>query len=121
MNMIQVEDALGKVTAKELLLGRTITGTNIRSISALTSNIKQQKMRHSLLIIRHWQTKKYSPIGLQFYALRLVGLMKIAISQEVQKIQDSAEITTGKVTIRATALIGAKFVSATGSRNHAAL
>ena len=119
--MIQVEDALGKVTAKELLLGRTITGTNIRSISALTSNIKQLKMRHNLSIIRHWQKKKYSPIGLQFYALRLVGLMKIAISQEVQKIQDSAEITTGKVTIRATALIGAKFVSATGSRNHAAL
>ena len=46
--------------------------------------------------------------------------MKIAISQ-MQLIQDTAEITTGKVTIRATALIGAKFVSEGGSRNHAAL
>ena len=119
--MIQVEDARGKVTAKELPLGRTIMETNIHSISAQKSNIKQPKICLNLSIIRHWQKKKYSPIGLQFYALRLVGLMKIAISQEVQKIQDSAEITTGKVMIQVTALIGAKFVSATGSRNHAAL
>ena len=66
MNMIQVEDARGKVTAKELPLGGTIAITNIHSISALKSNIKQPKIWHSLLIFRHWQKKKFSPIGPQF-------------------------------------------------------
>jgi hypothetical protein len=42
--MIQEEDALGKLTAKELPLGYTMMETNIHSISALRSNIKKLKI-----------------------------------------------------------------------------
>ena len=64
--MIQEEDALGKVIAKVLPLGYTMMETNINSIFALKSNMKKQKICHSLLIIRHWLMKKFMLIGPKF-------------------------------------------------------
>ena len=42
--MIQVEDALGKLIAKELPPGHIMAETNINSISALKSNMTKPKV-----------------------------------------------------------------------------